>query len=162
MKKALTAAAVILSAITFAQTTASTTVNIKLNPIMSIAVNQPTVNIEYLTEADYIGGKSVTIPNHLTTFSTQGYVVSAKTTATNIASPTDSMDLEALTITANSNFPLAVYTPAVLSTAGAPLIDSPVGAGRKQHNVTYAVSGDFWDKAMETYSVNAIYTITAQ
>lgn len=159
MKKLLISAFALVSIALGAQTTA--TLSVKLNPIMSITVNQPSVTTEFTTEQDYVDGKDLAIPDHLTTFSTGGYQVSARALSPTIQGPTDDLDLDIVTITANSNFPQAVYTPVVLSETATQLFNSPVGAGRKRHNVNYNITGDLWDKAMETYSVSVMYEITA-
>ena len=56
------------------------TVNIKFTPIQSITVNpdQTTVDLEYKTVTDYANGVSEKRKDHLTVFSTGGFVVSVK------------------------------------------------------------------------------------
>lgn len=162
MKKLFSVIVFIYSALTLAQSTGSATLNIQLKPVLSISVNNPTVGVELSTVSDYLTGKSVVLPNHITTFATNKYEVTTSTTATTINSSSGNMDLNTVTISADSSFPQMDYsTPVELSTSPKVLFTSSVGGGQKNHNVTYKVHGDLWDKPFETYTVNIIYTITA-
>ena len=58
------------------------TVNIKFQPIQSIVVNpvSETVDLVYAEKEDYNNGVYKTIADHLTVFSTGGFVVNVKST----------------------------------------------------------------------------------
>lgn len=143
------------------QTSATTTLNVKLNPIMSISVSAPSVLVTFDTEQKYLQGAETSISDHIRTFSTVAYNVNVKSLNPTLSKSDDAIQLNKVTITASSSFPHATYTPAVLSEAGALLIESTKGGGKKSHNVTYSIGSGLWDNEMGEYSATVQYEIVA-
>lgn len=154
MKKILLTITSTITAMVSAQTTGHATLNVKLNPIMSISVNQSNVNISVDTEAGYLDGTKTLINSHLSTFSTDGYKVSVRYL---------SSDLEPNAIGVKADGVNGVnYTPFNITDVSQTLIDSPLGKGKKYHNVEYTVNGGLWDKPSGDYSTTIQYEIIAR
>ena len=154
MKKALITLTAMIGVMASAQSTASTTLTVKLNPIMGITVNQPTVNITLDTEQEYLEGAETLISDHITTFSTVGYKVTAKYL---------SSDFDPNTIAVKVSGVNGVdYTRVSLTYVGKTVIDSPLGKGRKFHDVEYTVKRGLWDITSGDYSTVIQYEIVAR
>lgn len=149
MKKLLLSLA-FLPTLALAQTA---TLQVKLNPIMSIEVNTPQVLAEFNTKADYIDGVEVLKPNHLTTFATQGYKVSVKALSAEISN---------VTMSGESNFTHVTYNPVNLTETPQEFFSSPIGGGLKTHDVTYRFGDDYKDRAESEYTMTIQYEITAR
>lgn len=154
MRKLLLALSATIGTMVSAQTTGQTTLNVKLHPVMSITVNQPSVNIIVDTEEEYLDGAKTLINNHLSTFSTDGYKVTVKYL---------SSDLEPNAIGVKADGVNGVnYTGVNLTDVSQTIIDSQLGKGKKNHNVEYTVNSGLWDKASGDYITVIQYEITAR
>lgn len=152
------------------------TVNIKFQPIQSITVNsgQKVVDIVYETKEDYNKGVSVTKDDHLTLFSTGGFVVSVASDGDFIkhegkgASFISAKDV-VIEAAIGSNTTIGTFTKAPLSTGGETLISADKGGSSLKYNITYnntAGANDryinhyFHDDAESVYTAKVTYTIT--
>lgn len=135
-----------------AQSQANVTLNVKLNPLMSIQVLHPVVDLEYITEEDYVNNKSITLNDHISTFSTEGYQVKAVYLQSDL-------ETGAIGITPSGSFPHAVYSNIALSSTPQTIITSPVGGGKKRHTVKYSILANMWDREIKTYATQIQYTI---
>lgn len=184
MKKTILAAVTLIS-VAFvgtanAQTTDSknVTVNIKLKPIHTIVVTtgQEEINLEYKTKNDYNTGVTSTQNNHLTIFSTGGFVVNVKalTKFTNTAAGNPTIDENTVTVAASngSDNELSATTPLVeLGLSDKLFIQSALGGRDKKFNVAYKGAGadayinkydkDFNSAAENVYTATVTYTLMA-
>jgi hypothetical protein len=119
------------------------TVNIKFQPIQSIVVNPvpETVDLVYATKEDYNNGVYKTIADHLTVFSTGGFVVSVKADNENFVRtnggtiPVNHVILSAEEgSTTNPEF---TSGEVALSTTSTALITSTGGGNELKYSVTY-------------------------
>lgn len=143
-----------------------TTVNIKLNPMQAILVNDPEVNLEYKSLANYNQGVETTMTNHLTVYSVGGFIVNVKSDGDFIGT---NGSIEAadviITATAAGDSP-GTFAPVTLSTSTSetPLITSTTGGFEKNYNVNYSnkVAGDAFAYAAKeggTYTAVVTYDI---
>ena len=154
MKKALLTLTAMIGGMAAAQSTGTTTLTVKLNAIMGITVNQSAVNIELDTEQKYLEGAEMLVADHLTTFSTVGYKVTAKYLSSGF-------DPNTIGIKA-SGVNGVDYTRVRLTDAGQTVIDSPLGKGRKSHDVEYTIKKGLWDVTAGDYATVIQYEIIAQ
>ena len=178
-KKVLSDNSVILSSILgvsalYAQSkSATTTLNIKLQPIQTIIVNgsQTVVDIVYNTKNKYNNGVSVTEIDHLEVFSTGGFTVSVKSDGnfknTNGEEFIDAKDV-LVSATQGSTNPSdessTTYAPATgLKTSSNNLITSQ-GGRDLTFNVTYNNAAGKNDKYINKYiardGTESVYTAT--
>src|SRR5690606_32222461 len=77
MKKFILTAAITLTAFVgaFAQSSADANLSVTINPIQTIQVNNPDVNLSYSTTDDYSNGVTSEQLNHLTVYSTGAFLV---------------------------------------------------------------------------------------
>lgn len=147
MKKVFLAAVTLIS-VAFvgtanAQTTsADVTVNIKLHKVQSIAVSTSTVDLEYKTESDYRNGVDVALNDHLTVFSTGGFVVKVKTDGDFKKGASETIAANTVQVVADNGTktPTGTLTYAsglALSTTQTPLITSQKGGSDLKFKVTY-------------------------
>ena len=154
MKAAILSILIFISVGLNAQTEATVNVSVRLKPLMSISVNQLAVAFDIDTEAEYIDGAEKTILDHLNTFSTDGYQVTARYSTSDLAAGT-------ISVTA-SGVNNVVYGPAVpLTETSQPLFTSANGLGRKSHDVKYRIKGGLHDQAMGSYETVVVYEIIA-
>ena len=152
MKKTLLTLTSLIGVIAMAQT-ATANVSVKLNPIMSITVNQPLVAFAIDTEEEYLEGAETLIHDHLTTFSTVGYKVSTRYLTSDFADNTISV-----TASGVNNVDYGATVP--LKSTSQQLFSSVNGLGRKSHDVKYIVKGGLYDQDMGTYETVVVYEIT--
>ena len=156
--------------------------NVRLNPIQTIEVttSQRIVNIDYVTRPDYEQGVSNTQANHLTIYSTGGFIVSVNSLDDYIpnnysvsSGSSEVINASGITIKASdgSNPLLGVrYSANVpLSKEGSILFSKGTGGIDKNFNITYsAESLDAYvnkqvNGEVETiYNTTVVYTIAAQ
>lgn len=184
MKKVFLAAVTLIS-VAFvgnanAQTTDSknVTVNIKLQPIHTLVVTtgQENINLTYANKNDYNDGVTSTQNNHLTIFSTGGFVVNVKalTKFTNSALGSTPIDENTVTVTASngSDNTLSATTPSIqLGLSDQLFIQSATGGRDKKFNVAYKGAGgdtyinkydkDFNGAAENIYTATVTYTLMA-
>lgn len=151
------------------------TVNIKFTPIQSITVNpdQSKVNLEYNSVNDYELGVSQKKENHLTVFSTGGFVVSVKSDGNfkkQGGSGASSIDASDVRIEAErgSETELGNFTSVTLSESEKALITSAKGGNKLNYNITYNnkaganykyIDMYFDDDATSVYTATVTYTI---
>lgn len=161
------------SFVTQAQTTGQTTLQIILNPVLSILVNQPTTTISFLTATDYQNGKSTDQTGHLTitNIGAQTYSVKVAAAAATLAGTGSnthtipagdvniSVDGGAASVGAGST-----ANTVTLSTTATALITSGPASLLKTLGVTYAVpaasSVTLIGLPSDTYSTTVTYTIS--
>ena len=154
MKNILTTAALLATAVLSAQTTATVSLNVTLHSLISISVNQPTVAFDIDTESEYLNGAETTITNHLNTFSTSGYQVTAKYLTSDFADDTIGVTASGVN---NVNYNATVPLKSTVQQ----LFKSTNGLGRKSHNVKYKVKGGLHDLTMGDYETVVVYSIIA-
>src|SRR5690606_24918453 len=192
MKKLILTAAITLTAIAgaFAQdaataTTTTTTnpgpktatanLSVTINPIQTIEILNPTVNLNYLTTNDYDRGVTSTKENHLKIYSTGAFQV--KVTASDLTEDGTDKKIEASGITVKADIgsaePLdhmAGNEKAVkLSGTASTIFTSNTGGVNRNVNITYHGAGgnDYLNKYFDNtgkknvYSTDVIYSIEA-
>lgn len=155
------------------------TVSLKFKPVQSIVVTsgQETVDLEYTTMKDYREGVSKIMEDHLTVFSTGGFVVSVKALSENFTREegTETIPVEGVIIRAvdgTGNTAGAGFSEVELSTAPSTLITSEVGGNELKYNVTYDntagsgykynINSYIHDNTESVYTAEVIYTIAAK
>lgn len=155
------------------------TINIKFRPVRTIVVTsaQKTVDILYASTSDYQDGVSVTHNDHLTVFSTGGFLVSVEASDPNFTrvGGTETIPVDDVTIRAfngSDNGVNATFSDVPLSTdPTTPLITSDKGGRNLKYGITYdntvAGSGNQYinkyvstDKPETVYTSQITYTIT--
>lgn len=156
--------------------------NVRLSPIQTIEVttSQRIVNIDYVTRADYQNGVTNTQANHLTIYSTGGFVVSVSSLADNIeqnyaasSGSKEMINASGITISASDGSnPLTgvLYSANVpLSKEGSVLFSKGTGGIDKNFNITYAaenldayVNKQVNGEVETVYNTTVVYTIVAQ
>jgi hypothetical protein len=156
--------------------------HVRLNPIQTIEVSasQRIVNIDYVTRADYQQGVSNTQGNHITIYSTGGFIVSVNSLEDyiknnySISSGSKEM-IPALGITvmaSDGSNPLvgALYSANVpLSKEGAVLFSKLTGGVDKNFSITYTaenldayVNKQVNGEVETIYNTTVVYTIASQ
>lgn len=182
MKKFILFAAILFAGVSVvkAQTaiTDQATLNVKLNPLLSITVNNAskTVNLEYATDANYKDGVGADQVNqdHLSVTSTGGFLIKVEAADLTATSGTKSMPASSILIKAEAGTanPLTGAVPVSersLSNSAVNLIESNFGGTNKTFNVTFTGAKDdlYADNYIvggvaTTYTTTVLYTITAQ
>lgn len=159
------------------QVSDNVTVNLKFKPVQSIVVNpyQETVNLVYATKDDYRDGVSEKMEDHLTVFSTGGFVVNVKSDGDfkrgdgTMVIPAGDMKITVENGTDNTE--TANFTTQSLSTSDLPVITANKGGNELKYNVTYdnktaESSYDYinryihGDGSESVYMAQVTYTIT--
>lgn len=158
-----------------AQTSGDVTVSIKFTPIQSIVVNpaQETVDLVYAKKDDYFNGVSEKMVDHLTVFSTGGFVV-------NVKSDGDFKRGDGTKYIPAGNMKIMVengtdtktgkFTTQSLSTSDLPVITAKKGGNELKYNVTYdnKIAGSSYnyinryihnDSPESVYTAKVTYTI---
>ncbi|MHB9054560.1 MAG: hypothetical protein ACYC2P_00190 [Paludibacteraceae bacterium] len=150
------------------------TLNLKFHPVQSITVNpsQKIVDIEYVNADDYANGKSSgVLADHLTVFSTGGFVVSVKTDGDFQRASGGSITAADVTVKAENGTGTAIgtFTDVALSTTANTLITADDGGKSLMYNITYDnVSGGsnnyinkyvHPDDPVSVYTAQVTYTI---
>lgn len=154
------------------------TLNVKLNPIQTLVVNsgQKTVDLVYSTTDDYSKGVSLEQKDHLTVYSTGGFLVNVKSAGTTIngsrgEETIDAIGLNVLASAGSSSITEAKYiaTGVNLTDGFNEIISSTVGGVNKNFNITYSGLGDneyvnkyFKGEGATVYSTEVTYSIIAQ
>ncbi len=165
-----------------APVTDNLSLNIRLRPIQTIevATSQKLVNIDYITRADYENGVASTQPNHLTIYSTGGFVVSVSSSEDYIennysveSKANETINATGITVKASDGTnPLTgvLYSAsgAPLSKEGAVLFSKGSGGVDKNFNITYTAANldAYIDKQVNgeietVYTTTVTYTIAA-
>ncbi|WP_426479300.1 peptidoglycan-binding protein LysM [Chryseobacterium sp. CBSDS_008] len=172
---ALTIGAIILGTnnVQAQNTTATTTVNITLNDVISIDAGSTaignTVDFNYVTAADYNSEQTVTKANSLKVTSTKNFNVKVKAGGANFMNGTSLIPVNVLTIkpstTAGSMG--GTKTAVILSAADQTLVaNAPLGSALTL-NLDYMIpaakssSSDILGKPAGTYTQTVTYTATA-
>ena len=157
--------------------TATTTLNVKLNPIQTLFVNpaHSIVDLEYKTVSDYSQGVTAKKDDHLTVYSTGAFAVKVTSNVDDIKRKNGDQTIAAssIKVTASDGIknPLkANYGTISLSTGSKDnLISSTTGGVNKTFNITYAGLGNdgyvnnyFNDETTTVYEVTVTYSIVAQ
>lgn len=160
MKKLLLLTLMLIGASTLvkAQTRANTTLTLRLVPLMSIQVSQPSVSIDVDSEQEYMEGASTYIKDHVTTFSTSGFVVKVKSLNQSLSKGADTLPLNTIAISASGQNNMT-YANVDLSGTSTPLITSTLVRGRKTHDVSYTADSGLYDKPSGDYTVEIQYEI---
>ncbi|RRJ93583.1 hypothetical protein [Flavobacterium macacae] len=151
------------------------TLNVKLKPIQTLTVNtaQQTVNLEYVTTADYQDGVTALKQDHLSVYSTGGFQVQVKSAEAAMQTGTKTMQVSTIKIKAAAGSDAvgnASYAPAIsLSNQETTLLSSSNGAVNKKINVEYKGAGDnaYIDNYIAgqnptAYTTTLTYTIVSQ
>ena len=151
--------------------TGQVTVNLTFLPVQTIAVTpaQKTVEVLYATVDDYQNGVAVTQDDHLTVFSTGGFLVSVQASDANFTRVGGSETIPVGDITVKAFQGTGNQTPAVFASAplsassGTPLITSEKGGRDLKYGVTYdntAAGGEnkYIDKFTGADKEGAVYT----
>ncbi|OCK51688.1 peptidoglycan-binding protein LysM [Chryseobacterium sp. CBo1] len=154
-------------------TTATTTVNITLNDVISIDAGSTaignTVDFNYATAADYNSDQTITKANSLKVTSTKNFNVKVKAGGANFMNGTNLIPVNVLTIkaAAASGTMGGTKTAVVLSAADQTLVsNAPLGSALTL-NLDYTIpaskssSSDILGKPAGTYTQTVTYTATA-
>ena len=181
MKKSIIIATFALGAIVFGTNnvkaqnntaTATTTVNIILNDVISIdagsIANGGVVDFNYITAADYNSDKTVPVANSLIVTSTKNFDIKVKADGANFTDGTNDIPVNVLTIEAATGGNMAgTQNTVVLSTTDQVLIgNAPLGSALTL-NLDYTIpaakssSADILGKEAGTYTQKVTYTATA-
>jgi len=153
--------------------TGTTSVHVKLVDVLSLAVNNTDVNINFNTVTDYQNGVTVPLSGHLLVTSNKAYTLNVKASGSFAGTGvnTDVLDPSVVKISlpvGGNNTDLGV-TPATisnLSSTDAALLTSANPAVSKLLDVTYAVPSSvssttaILGKKADTYTSTVTYTIT--
>ena len=148
------------------QSTANVTVTIRLNEILSIVVENPTVLLEYTTPDDYnTGSVNTSMEEHLTVNSTGPFIVTVKTMTDFVKDEDNSISKDEVKITATTtdNSPGTLST-VVLSETATGLITSDKGGFDLKYDVNYNhkfEEGKAFTKRAGDYQADVTYEITA-
>lgn len=158
-----------------APVTDNLSLNVRLKPIQTIevATSQKLVNIDYITRADYENGVASTQPNHLTIYSTGGFVVSVSSSEDYIENNysaesrvNETINAAGITIRASDgsnplNGVLYSASGAPLSKEGAVLFSKGSGGVDKNFNITYTAENlDAYIDKQVNGEVETVYTTT--
>jgi len=172
---ALTFGAIILGTnnVQAQNTTATTTVNITLNDVISIDAGSTaignTVDFNYATAADYNSDQTITKANSLKVTSTKNFNVKVKAGGANFMNGTNLIPVNVLTIKAAASAGTmgGTKTPVVLSATDQTLVaNAPLGSALTL-NLDYTIpaakssSADILGKPAGTYTQTVTYTATA-
>jgi hypothetical protein len=172
---ALTLGAIVLGTNNFKaqNTTATTTVNITLNDVISIDAGSTaignTVDFNYATAADYNSDQTINKANSLKVTSTKNFNVKVKAGGANFMNGTNLIPVNVLTIKAASASGTMGGTKSavVLSATDQTLVtNAPLGSALTL-NLDYTIpavrssSSDILGKPAGTYTQTVIYTATA-
>ncbi|MFC3158033.1 peptidoglycan-binding protein LysM [Chryseobacterium arachidis] len=172
---ALTFGAIILgtSNVQAQNTTATTTVNITLNDVISIDAGSTaignTVDFNYVTAADYNSDQTITKANSLKVTSTKNFNVKVKAGGANFINGTNFIPVNVLTIKAAtaSGTMGGTKSAVVLSATDQTLVsNAPLGSALTL-NLDYMIpaskssSSDILGKPAGTYTQTVTYTATA-
>lgn len=152
------------------------TLNIRLFPIQIIEVNpsQEIIYLDYETTADYANGVQLEQPDHLSMFSTGGFVVKVSSTEMNMnADNGEVIPVSDIIITPREGIqnPLlgASFSPATLSSEATTIITNNTGGMNKTFGIQYQAKGnnEYVDKYVDTgnptvFSTNIVYSIEAR
>ncbi len=149
------------------QVSDNVTVNLKFKPVQSIVVNpdQETVNLVYATKDDYLNGVSKKMKDHLTVFSTGGFVVNVKSDGDfkredgTMVIPAGDMKIM---VENGTDTETGEFTTQSLSTSDLPVITANKGGNELKYNVTYdntAGSGyEYINRYIHDDSPDSVYT----
>lgn len=120
------------------------TINITFRPVQTISVSpaQKSIDISYASIDDHQNGISVTRDDHLTVFSTGGFLVSVEASSENFTrmGGTETIPVKDVIIRAvdgTDNTAGAEFSDVVLSTAPSALITSSSGGRDLKYGITY-------------------------
>jgi hypothetical protein len=149
-----------------------------LNPIQTLLVNpsQKSVELEYTNIGHYSDGVSDTKKDHLTIYSTGGFVVTVQSEVDDIKRANGAETISASTIkvkaadgSTNKLQGASVGTAVSLSTTPTNLINSGIGGVNRNFNITYSGMGAdgyvnkyFKDESPTVYETTVTYAIIAQ
>jgi hypothetical protein len=149
MKKIILTFAIIFTAVavTFAQVTPTATVNlnVKLNAIQSIVASASTVDLVYTTVEDYNLGVKSEQANHLTVYSTGGFIVKVASSVKDLNASSGSQTIESSGISVTASNGTTTLSPSYkkvnLGTTSSELINSSIGGTEEKFNVEYQAAG---------------------
>lgn len=158
----------------------SVTINIILHPVQTISVNtsQQTTDILYASIENYHYGVSVTQDDHLTIFSTGGFMVSVEVSNKNFtrvggSEVIPSSDVIIRPVAGTNNITNSDYFEVPLSTTSTPIISSTTGGRDLKYSIIYdnsvAGAGNRYinryvkaDGTESVYRSQVTYTITTK
>lgn len=134
----------------------------------SITVNNPTVNLNFSTAADYTGGvhSGAATNDHITVSSNTGFSVNVKGSG-NLVNGSNSIPLGTIVVTPSngsqtiSPSPTYTATSGGLSTSNQTIITSATSTTSAKFNIDYYASGgsDYVGVPAGTYSATVTYSI---
>jgi len=152
------------------------TLNIRLFPIQIIEVNpsQEIIYLDYETTADYANGVQLEQPDHLSMYSTGGFIVKVSSVDVNMTAESGQViPVSDIIITPKQGVlnPLigAAFSPATLSIEATTIITNNTGGMNKTFGIHYQTKGnnEYVDKFVDTgnptvFSTNIVYAIEAR
>jgi hypothetical protein len=150
---------------------ANVVLTVRLFPVQIIKVNpsQELVYLDYETTADYANGVQLEQPDHLSMYSTEGFVVKVNSSENSEVIPLS--DIIIITPREGIQNPLigATFSPATLSSEAATIITNNNGDMNKTIGIHYQAKGnnEYVDKYVDTgsptvFSTNIVYSIEAR
>ncbi len=147
MKKIILTFAIIFTTVaaTLAQNPATVNLNVKLNAIQSIVASASNVDLVYTTVEDYNTGVKSTQADHLTVYSTGGFIVKVASSIKDLTASSGSQTIESsgITVTPSKGTTTLTptYTPVSLGTTSTQLISSDKGGTTEKFNIEYKALG---------------------
>jgi hypothetical protein len=161
------------SAQAFTSKTAATTLTVNLTALSGIRLNAAGLNptLNYLTDADYTNGVTLSQTAALSTFSTSAYSVTIYATTQLVNTTNSAISIPAGDVTVTPSLAVAnpdiTITPKAIPVAIAnatKLIGSTSGTVLQNFNLAYSTVGapttDFINKPAGAYATTITYTIT--
>ncbi len=125
--------------------TATVNLNIKLNAIQSIVASTASVDLVYTTIEDYNVGVKSKQANHLTVYSTGGFVVKVASSVEDLTASSGTQKIESSGISVTASGGAATlnpsYTPVNLGTTSKELISSAIGGTSEKFDIEYKAAG---------------------
>lgn len=140
-----------------------TLLRITVDDMAELLVNDPEVNLEFNNAADYVNGKSVEMPSHLTLSKTTPYEVYVRASAPDLSSGTATIPVSVISIGPAGNqagvqtVPLSVEPARIISGTN-PEIDRNIGI---KYSISPTAAKTLAGKAPGTYTVKLVYSFVA-
>jgi hypothetical protein len=150
-----------------AQTTGTTTMHVKINDVLSIAVNHPNVTLTFSNPNDYINGRDTTLTSHLTVTSNQAFDVNVKSGSANLTASSNTIAASVVKVeVASSSTGLGTAATAQsLAATDITLIDEAPGQANRSVDMRYYIpaatssSSAILGKPAGDYTATLTYTI---
>lgn len=172
MKKEFAIVALTLGVFAQAQTTVSTTVNIKLTDVISIDVESiaknGTVSFNYITSEEYNTTKNIMLPKSLIVTSSKNFDVKVRAEGENFMNGVNVITVDVLQIEAvGGGTMVGTFKKVTLSTEDQELVSNAAKGAKRSLSIEYSIPAEkastvLLGKEPETYTQKVKYTIIAR